>query len=253
MRIDGYTQLMAAYHQLAPGDLFVGQIPASPLKAALLTDLTSRRVCLLPSAVAQTLHGNKCAQAFLLAPWMVPHTRVVTRRKALLDLLGEYARLGIATAVTKHDHLHCGHGVRKWDDLEMLYNCMSLEEGRFPFVLQPYCEVAADVRVVMVGEYTEAYARLNPDGFRKNMAAGGQSRPHALTADQAAVCRRVMDRAQMPYAHMDLMVLGDGTVYLSEISLYGGVRGARVSQAELERMKRRRLSALAGSIAVDEG
>ncbi|MCJ8501676.1 ATP-grasp domain-containing protein [Desulfatitalea alkaliphila] len=253
MRIDGYTQLMEAYHQLAPGDLFVGQIPASPLKAVLLTDLACRGVRLLPSAVAQTLHGNKCAQAFLLAPWMVPHTRVMTRRKALLDLLGEFERRGIAAAVTKHDHLHCGHGVRKWDDLEMLYNCMSLDEGRFPFVVQPYCEVTVDVRVVLVGEYVEAYARCNPQGFRKNLAAGGHSRHHVLTADQEEMCRRVMDRAQMPYAHMDLMVLGDGTVYLSEISLYGGVRGARVTQAELERMKRSRLAELAGSIYVDEG
>jgi glutathione synthase/RimK-type ligase-like ATP-grasp enzyme len=245
MLMTRFTQLIQAYDALGPGDVFVGQIPASPLKAVMLTDLAARGVRLLPSATAQTVHGSKCAQAFLLAAWMVPHTRVIARRKALLDTLGDYHRRKITVVVTKHDHLHCGHGVRKWENLDMLYSCLSLDERHFPFVVQPLQAVAADVRVILVGDYQEAYARHNPDGFRMNLAAGGSSRPHALTEEQHDLCRRVMARARMPYAHIDLMITQEGDTYLSEISLNGGLQGARVARVELEGMKRARLEALA--------
>lgn len=244
MVITRFTQLIEAYYDLGPGDVFLGQIPQSPLKALMLTDLAARGVRLLPAATAQMVHSSKCAQAFLLGCWMVPHTRVIARRKDLLDCLGAYRRRGISVVVTKHDHLHCGHGVRKWDNLDTLYSCLSLDERHFPLVVQPFGAVAADVRVIWVGDYQEAYARSNPHDFRMNLAAGGSSRPHALTAEQLELCRRVMTRAQMPYAHIDLMLTADGETYLSEISLGGGLRGAQVSRAALERMKRACLEAL---------
>ncbi|MBR9980206.1 MAG: hypothetical protein KFF50_04185 [Desulfatitalea sp.] len=251
MRIDRFTHLLEVYETLGPGDLFVGQVPATPLKEALLADLASRGVRLLPSVTAQVIHGSKCAQAFLLERWMAPHTRVAHRRKVLLDTLGDYKRLGITAAVTKHPHLHCGHGVRLWDNLETLYSCMSLDERHYPFVLQPFETVAADVRVIMVGDFLEAYARTNPDGFRKNLAVGGSSRPHTLDGGQHEICRQVMDRAQMPYAHIDLMITAAGETYLSEISLNGGILGARVARPDLERMKRERLEALAQNLSGD--
>ncbi|MBT8342925.1 MAG: hypothetical protein HKP58_09030, partial [Desulfatitalea sp.] len=126
MLITRYSHLVQMYHTLGPEVVFIGQIPNTAMKAAILLDLTARGVRLLPPATAQMLNGAKTAQALLLAPWMLPHTQVITRRKALLDALHDYGKHGIAAAVTKHDHLHCGHGVRCWNDLEMLYNVMSL-------------------------------------------------------------------------------------------------------------------------------
>lgn len=245
MIVTRYRHLTQIYHELGPGDAFVGLVPASSMRAGILTDLAARGVRLLPSATAQMLSASKTLQAFLLGAWMIPHTRVITRRKNLLDALGEYGRLGIAAAVTKAEHQHCGHGVRRWNDLEMLYNCMSLDEGHYPFVLQPFVTVATDLRVVMVGDYCEAYARFNPHGFRMNLAAGGNSRPYELQDEQLNLCRRVMARGQLPYAHIDLIITDSGTVCLSEISLAGGLHGARISREALDRIKHARLMALA--------
>jgi ribosomal protein S6--L-glutamate ligase len=245
MIVTRFSQLTQVYAGLGPGDVFIGQVPQSCLKTAILVDLTQRGVRLLPSATAQTLSVSKCAQAYLLRPWMVPHTRVITRRKQLLDAVGEYRRQGIATAVTKQEHQHCGHGVRKWSDLEMLYNCMSLDDRHYPFILQPFYAVAADVRIIVVGEYWEAYARCNSEGFRKNLAAGGSSRPHTIEEVQRVFCTEIMARGQMPYAHIDLMVTAEGSFYLSEMNLNSGVHGARISRVALDRLKQSHLERLA--------
>ena len=50
-----------------------------------------------------------------------------------------------------------------------------------------------------------------------------------------------MDRAGMPYAHLDLMLLRDGRLYCLEIRLNGGIQGARVERHELEQLKHARL------------
>ncbi|HEY9074099.1 MAG TPA: hypothetical protein VIN67_08190, partial [Desulfobaccales bacterium] len=102
-------------------------------------------------------------------------------------------------------------------------------------------EAARDLRVVVVGDYAEAYERVNPHGFRKNLFQGGASRPAELEPSQLLFCRRVLDRGKFPYAILDLLVAPDGETYLSEISLKGGLTGARLSQAEW----RRRVAVLA--------
>ena len=150
MIVTRFSQLIRDYHRLGTGDVFIGQVPSSSLKSAMLTDLTERGVVLLPAATAQILNASKVAQAFVLNPWMPPHTMAITRRKELLTALTAYDQLGIGIAVTKADRLHCGHGVRKWGNLESLYNCLAFDNAAFPFVLQPYVSDFTDVRVVMV-------------------------------------------------------------------------------------------------------
>lgn len=247
MIVTRFSQLTQSYADLGPGDVFIGRIPRSHLKSVMLVDLTARGVRLLPSATAQMISASKTAQAFLLQQWMLPHTRVIEKRKDLLDAVVHYRRHDIAAVVSKQEYLHCGHGVRKWNDLDTLYSCLSLDERHYPFVLQPFRPIAADVRIIMVGDYQEAYARTNPDGFRMNLSAGGSSRPFKLGGDQVAFCHRVMARAQMPFAHIDLMITEEGDYFLSEISLSGGAHGAQVSQNELTEMKQQHLMTLARS------
>lgn len=249
MIVTRFSQLIKAYHDLGPGDVFVGRVPSSHLKSTLLADLTDRGVRLLPSATAQLLNGSKVAQAFVLASWMTPHTLAITRRKELLDALTQYQRLGITTAVTKTDRLHCGHGICKWDNLETLYSCLSHDHTVFPFVLQPFVALSADVRVIVVGEFWEAYSRRNPYNFRMNLAGGGQCTPYELTSEQRGICMQVMERSQMPYAHIDLMQMDDGTVYLSEIRFDGGTHGAQVDHHILKQMKQTHLMEMAKQIA----
>lgn len=248
MIITRYTHLVQAYDDLGPGDIFIGRIPASHQRAALMTDLTARGVVLLPSAAAQMISTSKTTQAFIFKRWMLPQTRVIARRKDLLDAIEAYTQKDITAAVTKQDHLHCGHGVRRWNDLETMYNCLSMAGSHYPFVLQPFVPVSADVRVIIVEDYCEAYARQNPHGFRMNLAIGGSSHPQPLTAPQMTLCQKVMARARMPYAHIDLIVTADGESYFSEINLNGGTAGARIARSDLDRMKQEQLMRLADAM-----
>jgi glutathione synthase/RimK-type ligase-like ATP-grasp enzyme len=248
MIVTRFSQLIRDYHRLGAGDVFIGLVPSSCLKSALLTDLSDRGVVFVPAARAQVLNASKVCQAFVLSSWMLPHTLAITRRKELLDAVTAYSRLGIGCAVTKADRLHCGLGVRKWENLETLYSCLAFDEKAFPLVLQPFVSDFTDLRVVMVDGFHEAYSRCNQHNFRMNLAGGGRSTPHTLTPEQLELCRRVMGRAGMPYAHLDLMALPDGGTYLSEIRLNGGIHGARTDRDTLDRMKQARLRELAEQI-----
>ncbi len=249
MIVRSTDKLFQHYSRLRSGDVFVGKIPAGMLKSTLLIDLLERGVRCLPSPLAQALNGSKAAQAMLLAQWMLPLTRAIRRRADLFEAMGAYQRKGVAVVVTKEDRLHCGHGVRRWDSVESLYNVVAFDKTAFPFVLQPYQKRFVDIRVIVVGRYVEAYARQNTENFRMNLSLGGTSTPYTLDNDQLDFCHEVMGRARFPYAHLDLLVPEGGNCYLSEIALDGGIKGARVERRDLEEMKKALLEELAQTMA----
>jgi ribosomal protein S6--L-glutamate ligase len=231
-------QLFDHYDELSDADTCVGILNLRQLTPNVLVDLLAQGVRCYPSALSQVLHRSKLAQALFLRRWMLPHTQVILRRVDLLDAMNRFHREGIDEVVTKQPHMHCGHGVRRWSSMELLYNSVALSEDAFPFVLQPFVRGATDVRVILVGDYVEAYTRYNPDNFRMNLAMGGRHRPHALSELEKRLCREVMARGAFPFAHVDLLTTPEGRTYLSEITLDGGVKGARIDRRELERLKR---------------
>ena len=181
----------------------------------------------------------------VLKQWMLPLTCVIRRRHDLLQAAGEYAAAKVGPVVTKADRLHCGHGVRRWNDVEMLYNTEAFRSDAYPMVLQPFVEQFTDVRVIIAGSTIEAYRRFTPNGFRMNLAAGAKSEPFDLDKAAEEICRAAMARGRFPYAHLDLQVLEDGTCYLSEIALDGGTKGARIDRKELVQIKSKVLEQLA--------
>ena len=170
---------------------------------------------------------------------------MIPRRSDLLEALNTYNKNGIGPVVTKQDGMHCGHGIRRWETMETLYSFMALEQSNYPFVLQPFQENFTDVRVIIVDEYVESYARSNPHNFRVNITLGGTDSVYDLSAHQEGFCRTVMQRGRFPYAHIDLMVMSDDTCYLSEIALNGGIKGARISREELDQKKAELLEKMA--------
>ncbi len=248
MIITNNRELKSKYNQLGAGDIFVGTISSKHLKQTLLLDLLERGVCCLPSPLSQILNSSKVAQTYILNRWMIPLTTVILRRMDLIDAITRYTKNGIDTVVTKQDHMHCGHGVRRWDTMETLYNYLGFSESSYPFVLQPYVENFVDVRVLIVGDYVESYIRENPYNFRNNIASGGKSRPFALNKARKHLCREIMKRGKFPYAHIDLLIMDSGECYLSEIALNGGTKGARINRKELSRQKQNLLLTLANNI-----
>lgn len=245
MIIRSTRELDRRYHDLGPGDMVVGLLPPKYLKGAGCIDLLQRGVGCLPSVLSQHLSRSKAAQAWLFARWMAPHTRVISRRVELLEAIGDFARQGIGPVVTKQEGRHCGHGIRRWESVETVYNTLAFDDAAYPFVLQPCLTGCIDLRAVLVGDYAEAYARENPFNFRANLAAGGKSAPRVLDEPLLRFCRAVMARGRFPYAHVDLLLAADGRCYLSEIALDGGITGARIGREELNRRKRDELERLA--------
>jgi ribosomal protein S6--L-glutamate ligase len=176
---------------------------------------------------------------------MAPLTCVITRRVELLDAISLYNKNGINQVVTKDEQKHCGHGVRLWNNIESLYSILGLEENSYPFVLQPLLTNFTDVRAIIVDDYIEAYTRENPYNFRCNLSAGGKSTPFILTRKQSNFSKKIMARGKFPYAHIDLIIFENDTMYLSEIALSGGLKGAAIDHQELEFKKQQLLEQIA--------
>jgi glutathione synthase/RimK-type ligase-like ATP-grasp enzyme len=237
MIIRSSQELKERYQDLCSGDIFLGILSYKHIKQSILIDLMERGVSCFPSPLSQILNQSKTTQAVVLNKWMLPHTCVITRRRDLIETINTYTKLDIAPVVTKEDHMHCGHGVRKWDTIEILYNYMALSESSYPFVIQPFLDNFTDVRVIIAGNYMEAYVRYNPDNFRMNISMGGKNHPYEINTDLLNFCRTAMERGKFPYAHLDIHITDDGSYYLSEITLNGGTKGAKIRRKELDQKK----------------
>ena len=248
MIIKNNRELKDHYHELCSEDIFTGTISSRHIKSFMLIDLLERDVTCLPSPLSQILNSSKTAQALILRKWMLPHTCVITKRTDFIETINTYNKNGIGPVVTKEDHLHCGYGVKKWDTIETLYNFIALSESSYPFVIQPFMENFTDIRVIIVQDYIEAYSRYNPNNFRMNIAAGGKSHPYMLKNKEKEFCYAIMKRSRFPFAHIDLMITENGTHYLTEIALNGGIKGASVSRKELDKKKQDLLERLAKNL-----
>ena len=217
------------YDDLAAGDCIIGRVRMKATEEHLLLDLVERGVQLFPSALSQLACRSKCLQARIYAREMVPLTRAIHDLHDMQEAITLYQQHGIGRVVTKHDRRNAGMGIHLWNSTEEIFSLASFGTMAFPFVLQPFVENSRDIRVIVLGDYVEAYWRHNPHNFRNNLHFGGQSRPCQLSDQQWQLCRQVMARGKFPYAHIDLMVTSDDTSYLAEINLRGGIRGARIA------------------------
>lgn len=240
-------ELKSRYDDLTAGDCFIGMLSLKHLRQNIFVDLLERGIRILPSALCQTLSHSKVSQARILKKWMVPHTLVITRRADLMSAMNTYDALGVDTVVTKEDRLQCGYGIHKWQSLEDVYNHFSFDPRWYPFVMQPFLTDYRDVRVIVAGDYLEAYSRENPHNFRMNLSLGGKSKPYGLSKDQLTLCKAVMARGRFPYAHLDLLVTAQGSSFLSEIALNGGMKGAQMKREQLDALKRDILERSVGS------
>ncbi|HIJ79015.1 MAG: hypothetical protein OEY01_08355 [Desulfobulbaceae bacterium] len=229
--IDNAT-LRSLYSELVAGDLVVGRLRLLPSEEHLLLDLRERGVELFPPALSQLASRSKTLQVSLYARQMLPLTWAVHDIHGLQQAMAEYHQHKIGRVVTKLDRKNGGLGIHLWSSVEEVFNQASLGVLPYPFVLQPFCPESRDIRVVVLGDYVEAYFRENATGFRNNLHFGGQSKACDLTAQQWSLCQEVMARGRFPYAHIDLLVLPDKRCYLGEINLRGGIRGANITPAD---------------------
>jgi len=224
--------LLAVFDTLGFGDFFIGRVRLKASEEMMLLDMVARGVGFYPSATAQIASRSKVFQARLFSRFMIPHTLAVHDRHDLLTAINKYNEMGIKQVVTKEDRRNAGMGIHLWSSLEEVYNVSAYAGMAYPFVVQPFVADSRDIRVIILDDYEEAYQRRSPHNFRNNLHCGGISEPYALKDEERQLCRAVMSRADFPYGHIDLMITGEGEVYLAEINLRGGIKGARISTHE---------------------
>jgi ribosomal protein S6--L-glutamate ligase len=216
------------FHLLSANSLVCCRLRLSPGEEHLLVDLLTRGVKLIPSASAQLASRSKVHQARIFADYMLPQTVAVYNTSTLLEITSLYRQQGIGRVVLKQDRKNGGLGIHLFEDIENVYNQAAFGKAGFPFVLQPFIERCRDIRVIWLGDYIEAYERINRNNFRHNLHCGGTASPHELSPALMDLCYDIMQRGGFPYAHIDLMLTEDGKVYLTEINLRGGLKGARI-------------------------
>lgn len=219
-------ELFADYHQLGPGDIVATRVRMREGEEYLLTDLLSRGVILVPSALSQALSRSKAMQAKILGNFMVPGTTVVHTSHDLMEVITAYGRDKVGQVICKLDRANGGMGILKFSSVEDVYNQVVGKALPFPFIIQPYLAGCMDYRVVLLGDTVDAYQRHNPHNFRHNLHCGGLGRGVDLSEGQLELCKEIMARGDFPYAHIDLLITPQGKSVLSEINLRGGLRGS---------------------------
>lgn len=227
--------LFKQYRDLQAGDIICSRIRIRAGEESLLLDLSRRGIIAVPSLISQLCSRSKSLQTRLCSWAMIPATTVIYTIHDMLETLNCYTREKIGEVVVKLEDKNGGLGVFKFGSIEDVHTQAALGRIPYPFVVQPFIGGCRDVRVIILDDYREAYERYNPDNFRNNLHYGGSPRPWELTGEQLELCTRVMEQVDFPYAHLDLMITEDGTSYLGEINLRGGLRGAAISAGEYQR------------------
>lgn len=230
-----YKDLIANYNTLDRGDIFQGRLPLRAGEEHILVDLTQRGIRLIPSATAQLASRSKVLQSRLFSQWMIPGTRAVYDAHHLLEQITPFQKLTPGRVILKLERKNAGIGVLLFHSIEDIYSHAATGNLPFPFVVQPFFQDAIDIRVIILDDYVEAYTRQNSYSFRNNLHCGGVSAPHKLEETQYNICRQVMARGDFPYAHIDLLHTMDGETHLLEISLRGGIRGAKICFEEYKK------------------
>ncbi len=230
------TTLDAKFSKLQAGDIVATRIRLKKFEEHLLLDLVERGIRLIPSARAQLASRSKAFQARLLEPLMIPGTKVIYDSHSLLETISTFRQKSHGKVVVKHDRKNAGQGIFLFQSIEDVYSLAANNSLPFPFVIQPFIDNCRDVRIIILGDYQEAYSRYNPYNFRNNLHCGGDATPYTLSRDQLDFCKEVMSRGGFPYAHLDLMITEDDHTYLAEINLRGGMRGAMIT---LEKYKKK--------------
>ncbi len=248
MIITNNKEFVKNYDNLKSGDIILGTVGIKRSEEFKFLDLTERGILMFPSALSQMATRSKAMQALLFNEYMVEHTFVARDRRDLVVNITRYSQNNISMVVTKQERQNCGVGVNLWNSMEEVYTQASLNVIHYPFVVQPFVPNLKDIRVVILGDYLEAYQRLNKDNFRQNLYFGGTPvhlfvesngslRPtsdYQIADPQKVIdlCKQVMKRGKFPWAHVDVVTSGDNQVYLSEISLHGNLHGSKISREE---------------------
>ncbi len=109
---------------------------------------------------------------------------------------------------------------------------------------QQYLPIDADLRVVYVGDQViAAYWRRGGDGFRHNLAQGGEADFHAVPKTALRLVEQTASALGIDHAGFDLVMVGDHPYFLEFNVLFGNAalnqQGIHVAPVILDYLRRR--------------
>jgi ribosomal protein S6--L-glutamate ligase len=233
-------------------DIHYGRISNVADRVLAATDTRYKKY--RPSIRAQQLDNSKISQAKLLKEFMPPQTHICETRKQLISALTDYSVTNVQQIVSKTDKGANGLGVCVWSDYNLCYNVLSTH-AEISHVLQPLLHGIIGLRVIATyTDVLDVYIRRNPDNFRHNITLGGRVTPlnpsDELTDDTyvmlnqlsynkpklLALIKKIFNVGHFHMGYLDFLLSISGysqRIYLSEISLRGGLVGSKYTNADM--------------------
>ncbi len=194
---------IVSFHPLIRGDRFFWERAAlgpevicaiRKAKAVILPQTVSRELYFLCRSLCPRVFPNydirfkwegKLGDTMLFWTFGVPHPRTIIFPR-VETLVGNHPQMGSRPKLPDFPFVikgaHGGEGQQTWliedkDDLSQALQLLERLEwqGIFGFVIQKFIPgLERDLRVTVIGNQIHSYWRINPSGFHKNIAQGGE-------------------------------------------------------------------------------
>lgn len=155
----------------------------------------------------------------------VPTTRVVQSRREAIDAFDE---LG-GDCVVKPIFGGEGRGVMRVRDRELAWTTfVTLEHLGAVIYVQSFVPPGGrDTRLLVAGDWTGVFRRVNANDFRTNVAGGGQCAMIDPTIQQIEMAKRVTAAIGLTVGSVDLLDRDDGPPVVVEVNGIPGWKGAQ--------------------------
>ena len=196
-------------------------------------------------AIERTI--DKFLASALMARAGLPTPRTIACERAA-DAEQAFAELG-GDVIVKPLFGSMGHGLARVEDPDVaarVFRALELERAVY-YLQETLPHAGRDVRALVVGERVVGSIERIADGWRTNLARGGQARPVRLAPEQEALCVRAAAALGADYAGVDLLPAADGRDHVVEVNGIPGWSGLeRATGVDVAAAIVERLEAVAG-------
>jgi RimK family alpha-L-glutamate ligase len=161
---------------------------------------------------------DKFLASALVARAGLPTPRTIACERAA-DAEEAFAELG-GDVIVKPLFGSMGHGMVRVEDPDVamrVFRALELERAVY-YLQETLPHAGRDVRALVVGDRVVASIERIGNGWRTNLARGGQARPIRLDPQQERLCVRAADVLGADYAGVDLLPATDGRDHVLEVN-----------------------------------
>jgi RimK family alpha-L-glutamate ligase len=168
-----------------------------------------------PRALERSIDKHWTTRLLEAAGVPTPRTIVTERADEALRAFGE-----LGDVVVKPLLGSGGRGIFRITDEDHAWRAFrALEQQRFVLYIQEFVPHGHhDLRLFVAGGEVVAAARREADGWKTNLAAGAEARPHRPTPEQERLAVAAAAAIGTDYAGVDLLEAEDGRLFVTEVN-----------------------------------